>query len=300
MLSGEHAVLRGYAALVAATQHRVTVRLKPRLDDVITIDSVLGTCEMRLETMQAERPFHFAGAAIEAASGRKLATGFDLSIEAGMPPDVGLGSSAAVTVAVYAAVSAHIHGAVPGKPDLWRASRDIIRSVQGIGSGADAAASIYGGVVLYRQADGVLEEFRSRLPEVSLFYVGYKTPTAEVVDIVAKARLQSPGTFHDLDLRMEEATRSAADALRNGDMRALGKCLRDGQEVMRGYGVCDTKMDELMDVLSGQTAVFATKISGSGLGDCVLALGKVGDPCEIAFREIPVAIGLHGVQEEVS
>lgn len=299
MLSGEHAVLRGFTALVAATQHRVTVRLQARRDDVIAIRSALGAYEMRVGAIVAEHPFHFAAAAIEAGGGQHLLAGFDLVIEAAMPPDVGLGSSAAVTVAVYAAVYAYVHGYVPEEDALWRACRDVIRTVQGRGSGADVAASVYGGVFLYAQDDGVLEQWTCHLPEVSLFYVGYKTPTAEVIEIVEKKRLQSPEMFHQLDLRMEQATQAAAAAMRNGDMFALGRALQGGQEALQGYGVCDAKIDEVIACLQDACDVMAAKISGSGLGDCVLVLGNIAETVDIPFRQIPVSIDDKGICAEL-
>ncbi len=299
MLSGEHAVLRGYAALVAAVQQRVTVHLQARNDQVVTLRSRLGDCKMHVGSIFAERPFHFAGAAIKAAGGEELTTGFDLSMEADMSPDVGLGSSAAVTVAVYAAVYTYVYGRVPDKKLLWRSCRDIIRSEQGRGSGADAAASVYGGVVLYEQNGGMLKQFTHNLPEMSLFYVGYKTPTAGVIEIVEKKRLQSLAMFHGLDKRMDQATKLAATAIRNGDLGALGVALQAGQEIMRGYGVCDENLETLIACLTALEGVVAAKISGSGLGDCVLALGAVPESAGIPFRQIPVAIDPKGVLVEL-
>ena len=299
MLSGEHAVLRGQSALVAASQQRATVRLQRRNDQKITILSALGSCEMQMGAISVERPFHFAGAAIEALRSEGLVAGFDMRIETAMPPDVGLGSSAAVTVAVYAAVYAFVHGAIPDKKILWEACRDIIRSVQGRGSGADVAASVYGGVVLYEQNAGVLDQFVDNLPEFSLFYVGYKTPTADVIKIVDKKRLQSSALFHELDGRMDQATTSAAEAIRRGNLEALGLALHAGQEVMRGYGVCDENLETLITRLTAMDCVIAAKISGSGLGDCVLVLGAVPESAGIPFRQIPVAIDPQGVFVEL-
>jgi len=295
MLSGEHAVLRGFPALVGAVRQRVVVRLQARDDDTVVLHSSLGTVEMPVSCICTDRPFQFAGAAIKAAAGPALACGFDLSIEAEMPPDVGLGSSAAVTVAVYAAVHAFTQGLVPAKPVLWQACRDVIRGVQGRGSGADAAASVYGGVLLYSQEVGLLEHFTRNLPDVCLFYAGYKTPTPEVIERVEVQRLQSPDRFDVLDARMGASTRAAAAALRVGDLPALGLALQDAQEVMTAYGVCDSLSASLLVQLLDQDGVRAAKISGSGLGDCVLVLGRVAEPEKIPFRQIPVVFDVDGM-----
>ncbi len=298
MFSGEHAVLRGCSALVAAADYRVTARARLRHDDVIRVVSDLGTCEMRVGAIGADRPFQFAAAAIAAADGDKLSSGFDLCLDAAMPPDVGLGSSAAVSVAVYAAVMALQDGAIPRKAALWRTCRDMIRTVQGRGSGADVAASVYGGVLLYQQDEGVCEQYLDHLPDISLFYVGYKTSTARVIDILEKKRLREKKVFQELDHRMEAATQLAADALRRSDLSALGRALEEGQAVLCGYGVCDPNMHNLTACLRKDAGISAAKISGSGLGDCVLGLGTITEPDRIPYKWIPVSIDRKGIVVE--
>ena len=299
MVAGEHAVLRGYSAVVAAAQHRITVELRARADDAIIVESQLGSCHMRTNALETQKPFHFVGGAIRAAGVQNTAKGFDLSIEADMPPDVGLGSSAAVTVAVYAAVHAYLHGSVPANDVLWRACRDVVRAVQGNGSGADAAAAVYGGVLLYKQDEGVCAQLATKLPEASLYYVGYKTPTADVIRMVENNRLQSLDLFRELDRRMEGATQLAAAAIRADDIIALEHALRNAQDVLQQYGVCDTKLNELIGLLLRQEGILAAKISGSGLGDCVLTLGHVEDPAVIPFRQIPVTVDPVGFVAEL-
>jgi mevalonate kinase len=225
MLCGEHAVLQGQPALVGAVRQRVKVRLQARSDDQIKLRSALGCAEMSLSRISMDKPFQFAGAAIKAALRERSACGFDLLIDAEMPADVGLASSAAVTVAVYAAVRTLISGCSPSEKTVWRDCRDVIRRVQGRGSGADAAAAVYGGIVLYSQDDGLLEHFVRNLPDVSLFYVGYKTPTPEVIARVEARRVKAPETYAAFDMRMGEATRAAARALRDADLPDFLPCL---------------------------------------------------------------------------
>jgi len=299
MLSGEHAVLCGYSALVAAVAQWVRVHLQCRQDDKIRIQSDLGGCTMRREAPDAERPFHFVAAAIRAAAAGTLPQGFDLSIAADMPPDVGLGSSAAVTVAVYTAVYVHVHGEMPAAPVLWRSCRDLIRGVQGCGSGADVAASVFGGLLLYAQEKGVLERFDKGFPSLVLGYVGYKTPTAQVIEIVQQRRYQQGALLLEQDVRMEQATQAAATAIRQNDQDALAGALQAGQAVMCAYGVCDENLAQLITRFEGQEGIKAAKISGSGLGDCVLALGRLPEGALAPYRQIPVRIVAEGLCVEV-
>ena len=57
---------------------------------------------------------------------------------------------------------------------------------------------------------------------------------------------------------------------------------------MRELGVSDAKMEQMIESAKG---AMAAKISGSGLGDCVVALGKTPEgftPVEIAQRGLVI------------
>jgi mevalonate kinase len=296
MLSGEHAVLHGAHALVGAVSAFVRVRLVARTDRNVHFHSALGACDMTVDRIMCEPPFTFAGLAADVAGGGELTHGYDLFIEADMPADVGLGSSAAVTVAVYAAVYAYRHGTRPREDLLWQEARKIIRKIQGCGSGADAAASVYGGIVLYHQDEGVLEHFTDWFPAVTLFYVGYKTPSREVIEFVNERRSKAQSLFKELDTRMERCTDAAADALAGRDISRLAKALTEGQTVMDAYGVCDAATRDLLARLGGRQGGQGVKISGSGLGDCVLVIGGSAGDETIPFREIPITFSGEGVR----
>ena len=152
MLMGEHAVLYGRRALVAAVHRRIRVRLEPRADGQVRIASALGEIEVPLGRFKTQTPFRFVMAALRRYEER-LPSGFDLRIESDFPHDVGLGSSAAVTVATCAVLERWTGTATYARPwDLFRQGREIIREVQGLGSGADVAASVFGGILSYRAA----------------------------------------------------------------------------------------------------------------------------------------------------
>ena len=137
MLMGEHAVLHGRRALVCAVNRRLRVRVQPRKDDQVRLHSHLGRLELALDHVRPIPPFQFVLAAIRRYRGR-LTGGLDLRIESEFSSTVGLGSSAAVTVATCAALE-RLTGGRPGRPALLRTAREVVREVQGLGSGADVA-----------------------------------------------------------------------------------------------------------------------------------------------------------------
>ena len=101
MLLGEHAVLHGQLALVCAVNRRIQVTLTPRKDRTIRISSALGRRSMTVDAIKPSKPLRFVMAALRRFA-KTLPSGFDLRIDSDFSHQVGLGSSAAVTVATLA------------------------------------------------------------------------------------------------------------------------------------------------------------------------------------------------------
>ncbi len=295
MIAGEHAVLHGKHALVGAVNQRVYVSVEPRDDDIIIIHSALGKRKMPRQQIDSSKPFHFLGAIFEKYRD-KFISGFDLTVEADFPADVGLGSSSAISVAALAAIETWLTGKLPEREELMKEAIKIIREVQGRGSGADVAAAVWGGVLLYKATPQVLARYKT-LPPISLVYAGYKTSTPEVINIVEQRRMQSADNYSDLFNRIDASTIAADKALRNKEWTTLGLELNHGQSLMEELGVCDNALTEIVATMNKMPDIVGTKISGSGLGDCVLGIGVLND-VDWIYKEILVKLSARGVEHE--
>lgn len=103
MLLGEYAVLHGKTAIVAAIDKFILISLTPRNDNTIHICSSLGELTADRRRLQPLPPFEFV---LTALASKKLPTGCNVMIESDLPSAIGLGSSAAVTIALLAGMSA--------------------------------------------------------------------------------------------------------------------------------------------------------------------------------------------------
>jgi mevalonate kinase len=294
MISGEHAVLHGRHALVGAVNQRVYVSLTPRNDDKITINSSLGKRLMAIDSIDSSRPFQFIGAVLETHKA-EFKSGFDLDITAEFSAVVGLGSSSAITVAALAAVKTYLNGIFPQREDLMREAVAIIRNVQGRGSGADIAAAVYGGILLYKATPEIIRHY-DNLPPIELVYAGYKTPTAEVIEIVEQARQKSADGYKALFDRIDVCTMFADQALQDANWTALGNALSRGQLMMEMLGVCDETLSDIVAKMTAMPDITGVKISGSGLGDCVLGIGKL-DNIKWPYKSIKVSLSTHGIEQ---
>lgn len=283
MLTGEHAVVYGHPALVCAIEHRVTVRLLPLPGRAVEIHSdIAAATRTTLDDLRAEGPMRFVQAALLRYRSR-LPGGVAIHIASEIDPTLGLGSSAAVTVATLAALNALSEaGATPA--ELHLQALGIIRQLQGRGSGADLAASLFGGVLSYQLPGSLLSGVPTdpdlfahiqpvpAPPPLSLCYVGYKTPTGDVLAAIARRMSDDPVRFEALYDHMGQCSTAATRAIRNRDWPGLAVELKRYQALMSDLGVSD---DNLNRIVASAGVAMATKISGSGLGDCVLAMGEV-------------------------
>lgn len=291
MLLGEHAVLHGRRALTAAINQRLRVTLTPRSDDTIEVASTLA----RHTTTLAERASHphlrFVMEAIR-RMGSALSHGFDLHVESEFSHTIGFGSSAAVTVATVAALRKY-SAADFSLHAIREESIAVIRSVQGRGSGADAAASTHGGVVSYRAEPREVHRFDAPL-RLCAVYSGYKTPTPEVIRHVEETWAHQRATLECIYDRMETCVAEGIVAVEQGDTTALGNTLNKGQALMEELGVNTPELARIIAMLRADPGMYGAKISGSGLGDCAIGLGTLRGKLT-GHEAIPIEIAPAGL-----
>jgi len=271
MLLGEYAVLHGQHALVCAIDKRIYVTLTPRADQQIILDSALGHYETTVANLQSVSPFQFVLAALNAVK-KSLPQGCHLTIESEFSATVGLASSAAVTAATLAVLSQWLQLSL-SKAELIKLARAVICEVQGTASGADAAACVMGGIVLYRMEPFIAEKF-CHLHPITVVYSGHKTPTPIAIKQVTEKFANSPAQFVNLMKAINECTLQGVAALRQPDWQKFGDVMNTQQEFMEALGVNTIIMNNIIKQLRQQPALLGAKISGSGLGDCVVALGE--------------------------
>lgn len=285
MITGEHAVVYGHPAIVAAIDQRIAVQLTPVEEPILTVCSDLaGQVSTPMSTIEPISPYRFINAAVLLYRDR-IPAGLRIDISSDIDPTLGLGSSAAVTIAVLAALNGKVDG------DLHAKALKIVRDLQGRGSGADLAASLWGGVRSYQVSvkGPAVSQPLPMLPQLSLFNVGYKTPTGEVLAKVAEAQAKDPERYEAIYLEMGRVSKSTIAAVEALQWAEVGALFSEYQTLMADLGVSDAAIESALRTAYETNGVRGAKISGSGLGDCVLACDAVPD----GF--VPVRVAQEGV-----
>jgi mevalonate kinase len=142
-----------------------------------------------------------------------------------------------------------------------------------MGSGADVAASVRGGTVAYRQDPRDVRRLSQCCP-ITAVYSGAKKPTPEVVARVESLRVKHPRSVDAIFRLMGETAEQAVSAVERRDWRRAGELFNLNQGFMEAIGVSNEALSAIVYALRSDPAVYGAKISGSGLGDCVVGLGR--------------------------
>jgi mevalonate kinase len=307
MLFGEHAVLYGKLALVAAIDKYITAKLIPRKDDKLILNSnVSGTLEIDLKTL--ERSLHLTKWRFVLTSiwllRRKLKTGFNLEIKADFSDQIGFGSSAAATVATLAVLEKWLEKKTINKRAIFFLAKNVICKVQGVGSGADVAASVFGGILAYRLKPFYIEKLPFKSIPLSVIYSGSKTPTPEVVAKVSQFSIRHKQIFKYLYEALNQCSLDAKLAIKNRSLKKLGEVMNIHQGLQDALGVSNEVLAKIIFALRSDPNILGAKISGAGLGDSVIGLGKISKTFfqknkldKLRIKEIRVNITVQGMHQ---
>lgn len=142
---------------------------------------------------------------------------------------LGLGSSAALTVALTSALAAWADdGRMPDADARWLQTLvDLHRGMQGgLGSGIDVAASVLGGVIRFRldEASSVAAAQPVALPadlQVLFFWTGRSASTSGFLERLGARRAAHPLSVDRVISRLGELSKAGIDALEAGDSSAF-------------------------------------------------------------------------------
>ncbi len=283
IIFGEHSVLRGKHAIILAINKRIHVNLEPRKDDLIYIESPLGQTTVSLNNIVVQQPLQYV---LQTLKTFPLTTGLNIKITSEMSPTMGFGTSAAVVVALLAGL---ITLAKSDIAQLFSKALQVVRQVQGIGSGADIMASIKGGIGLFQN-----DQYQPLAMPVELFYSysGSKKPTSEVVNLVANNFANHPELLQNLDNANDALTLEATKYLTKS--KNLGELFNISAGIMEAFGVHTKALENFLWELREQSC--GAKLSGSGLGDCAIGVVKNGFYPKDCFPIVisPKGLKLHG------
>ncbi len=280
ILFGEHAVVFGEAALSTAINLRTEVFARPHtewLADGASLD---------------EARYRY----VKSALGRAWKGGpLWIEIRSMIPTGAGLGSSAAVTVAVLGALSG-LEGHEPNPPVIARQAFEVEHEVQGRASPIDTTtATVGGGILVRREADGDLlwtigrDTRRWFLHQCALppltFVVGNTGISAATGPLVAEVKRRVDASPKSAE-QVREIGRIALDgldALQRKDLESAGRLMDRNHALLNELGVGHPMLDKL--VAAARAHSFGAKLTGAGGGGSMFALTDRPEKAAQAIRD---------------
>ena len=264
LLLGEHAVVYGHPALAAALQRRVTVEVSESAEASIAVRSPPGISP----------PPELLAAAVEMAERIGAPARFCAEIDTELPLGAGLGSSAAVGVALARALSQ-----LAGRPCPNERATELAlgfeRHFHGAPSGVDPAISANGGVIVFRRGEPPrIERVRARAPIfLCIALTGIARGTRSTVLPLSERRAARPDLYDPMLASLGELARDGAAALERGDLAHLGTHFDEAQKILAVLGVSCPELDDLV-VLLRKAGALGAKLTGAGGGGAAIGLAR--------------------------
>ena len=197
---------------------------------------------------------------------------FDVHLTLSIPTAMGLGSSAAASVAIVRAFDGAFHLHL-GDPEVDRIAFACEKLAHGNPSGIDNTLATYGRPILFRRGatPPVRQIALAGTPPLVIAASGVRGITRDQVNAVAQRYQRMPAAYDALFDQIDELAREGADALVRGDYDTLGANMNVCHGLLNAMQVSTPELERMVDIARSNGAIGA-KLTGAGGGGSVVAL----------------------------
>lgn len=342
LLLGEYAVLEGAPALVAAVDRFAEVTLNFPAPHFSVASPLIGSAVLRFdinpkgeatfspgtprETIEQLRFFsaaiRFAGQEIRSQQKSLPSAAIRLNTSsfylAGKDIKLGLGSSAALTVALLAGLFHSAGLPVSEEADRLHLFQTALsahhEAQQKIGSGVDVAASTFGGILQYQIMQDsltmptLIEEMQlPTLLQLLFIWTGKSASTRQFVQKVQEFKSREPAEYQEILRQMAQTSEQGCRAFSGGQVEQFLNSVREYYRLMARLGnqssapIISEVHQRLAEIVEAAGGVY--KPSGAGGGDLGIAFAaSEGIIPEIkqrlnktSFQAISLSVAQNGV-----
>ncbi|WP_342374982.1 mevalonate kinase [Myxococcus stipitatus] len=270
ILLGEHSVVYGHPALAGPLSQGVKARGVPAKKCQLVLPSTLNRAQRTLLQGAFARAAKLVGE-----------PPVKVSLDPELPLAVGLGSSAALSVAC-ARMLLLAAGKPPSPKEAARLAWAMEQEFHGTPSGVDHTTSAEEQLLLYRKQPGASSVGKGktvdspRALKVVVALAGERSPTKKTVAALRQRQARWPERYQRIFKEMGKLASEGAKAVEAGDLEALGDAMNVNQGLLSALGLSSTPLEEMVYRLRSLGALGA-KLTGAG-GDGGAVVGLFTDP----------------------
>jgi mevalonate kinase len=270
ILFGEHSVVYQRPALaVPVSQVHADVEINAAQAG-IWIDAPDSSLHASLATLLPDHALRSIIDSVLLALGNTSPPALNICITSNIPVASGLGSGAAVSVALIRALSAHLGAPMPAE-QVNKLCYEIEKIHHGTPSGIDNTVITYTCPVFFTKGQPI-ETFQVKSPfTIIIADTGIPAPTKESVGAVSKLWQADPRHWNQVFDQIAAIVQQGRLAIESGSWQDLGPLMDSNHALLQEMTVSSTELDRL--VLAAKAAgAKGAKLSGGGRGGNMIAL----------------------------
>ncbi len=270
---GEHAAVYARPAIAAPVTDvavRATISARPNAPSgEIKIEAPAVGLDARLSELPDDQPIAWIIHLVQRAIQVKRLPAMQIKITSTIPPAAGLGSSAAVAVALIRALTQFL-GYPLDEMTVCQLAYESEKRQHGSPSGVDNTVITYARPIYF--VKGQPFEALNVAEPVHLLIAdsGQPSSTAEVVADVRRGWEKSPAAFDAIFDAIGSLAQQARLCIENGPAKSLGALLNQNHQLLQQLGVSNPKLDRLVEAAI-EAGALGGKLSGGGRGGNLIA-----------------------------
>jgi mevalonate kinase len=283
ILFGEHAVVYGQPAIaIPVNQLKATARVMPNPQGqtgVVKIQAPQIQLDGLLSDLPEDHPIRAAVHLAFQAASINQPPSFTLHISSTIPIAGGMGSSAAVSVAILRALTNFFGKPLPPEK-ISELAFNVEEIHHGTPSGIDNNVIAHQKPVIYRR-DQPIDFLLVKGPTHWVIGdTGEKTPTRETVSDVRRQYQADPELFTAFFEQIGDISTQAQQGLIDGNLPLLGGLMDQNQRILEKIGVSSSSLEYLIQA-AREAGAQGAKLSGGGRGGNMIALASSSKTADI-------------------
>ena len=263
ILLGEHVVVYGRAAIAASIDRYVEVEIAPAGTAAHLVSVVDNAPATRWPV-----PIEAVRCAAELTGVNPV--GIEVAARATLPSGVGLGSSAALSVALVRALATFAGQSLTDAAVCARAF-EIEKLFHGFPSGIDNTVVTYGGLLAFKHGTAPRPVIA---PQPLPLVIGVGRAPRETQKTVRGLRQRweaNPERYEPLFDAIDGLVRGAESAVSTGDLPHLGRLMSANHGLLQRMGISTDELDQMVTLACASGALGA-KLTGGGGGGAIICL----------------------------